>query len=315
MNSKTDPPNPELHCGLIAVVGRANAGKSTLLNAIFQEKVSIVSPVAQTTRTLIRAILTEPRGQPRPGRGQLVFLDTPGVHKASHDLGRTMNRIARLSIEGVDVVLLVLDASEPPREEDRGWMSRLLGVETPCVALLNKADRRPGHADEFRKLWGDLAFEKKVSKSPAWLSASALTGQGVPELVDFLFEAVPQGPLLFPEDVLTDYPRKLNIADVVREKYFAVLRDELPHALAVEIETVEEKEDGWKAAGTILVEKSSQKGIVLGSKGRLLKRVRQEAEKDLAEMYGHPVSLDLWVKVEKNWSRNYWMLKRLGYVR
>jgi GTPase len=306
----TDPaiPTPTARCGLVAIVGRANVGKSTLLNSILEEKVSIVSPVAQTTRTLVRAILTEPRGQ-------LVFLDTPGVHKAAHDLGRTMNRIARDSIAGVDIVLLVLDASEAPREEDAGWMSRLMGDEAHCVALLNKADRKPGHAAEFRELWGGLAFERKSAKTPEWVAASGLTGQGVPELVDLLFRTVPEGPLLFPGNILTDYPRKLNIADVVREKYFAVLREELPHAMAVEIETVDEKEDGWKAAGSILVEKDSQKGIVLGGKGRLLKRVRQEAEKELAEMYGRPVSLDLWVKVEKGWSRNYWMLKRLGYVR
>lgn len=304
----TESLHPQARCGLVAIVGRANVGKSTLLNAILGEKVSIVSPVAQTTRTLVRAILTEPRGQ-------LVFLDTPGVHKASHDLGRTMNRVARDAIEGVDVVLLVLDASEAPREEDAGWISRLVGSETPCIALLNKADRKPDRAAEFRELWGELAFERKSNQAPEWISASGLTGEGVPGLVDLLFRTVPEGPRLFPDDILTDYPRKLNIADVVREKYFAVLREELPHAMAVEIETVEEGEDGWRAAGSVLVDKASQKGIVLGGKGRLLKRVRQEAEKELAEMYGRPVSLDLWVKVEKGWSRNYWMLRRLGYVR
>jgi GTPase len=300
-------PESEIRCGIIAIVGRANVGKSTLLNRILDEKVSIVSPIAQTTRNLIRGILTEPRGQ-------LVFLDTPGVHKATHDLGRLMNQIARVSIEGADVVLLVLDASHPPYEEDEGWIRRLIHEETRCVALLNKSDAGAKYGQAYRDLWSKVAAEKSAAKTAAWFAASGLTGQGVPELVAALFQTVPVSPLLFPDNVLTDYPRKLNIGDVVREKFFMVLRDELPHALAVEIETIEEKESGWAAAGTVLVQKNSQKGIVLGNKGRLLKSVREAAQKELAEMYGHPVSLELWVKVDKNWSKNFWTLKRLGYA-
>ena len=293
--------------GLIAVVGRANVGKSTLLNQIVGEKVSIVSPVAQTTRSLIRAILTDPRGQ-------LAFLDTPGVHKATYDLGRMMNRVARTAIEGVDAALLVVDASESPRQEDEGWIRRLTRHESPCVVALNKADRVATHADDFRKIWRDVCAEKTSSKTATWLTVSGLTGNGVDPLVSQLFEIVPEGPPLFPEDVLTDHPRKLAIADVVREKYFQLLRDELPHELAVEIDTIDEQEDRWEARGTIFVSKHSQKGIVVGNKGRLLKKVRVSSEKDLAEMYERPVSLDLWVKVEKNWNRNYFFLKRLGYA-
>ncbi|OQW97806.1 MAG: GTPase Era [Verrucomicrobia bacterium A1] len=307
MQSEIGNPQSEIRCGIIAIVGRANVGKSTLLNRILDEKVSIVSPVAQTTRNLIRGILTEPRGQ-------LVFLDTPGVHKAAYDLGRLMNQIARTSIEGADVVLLVLDASHPPYEEDEGWVRRLVHEETPCVALLNKSDAGAKYAQAYRDLWANTAREKSATKSATWLTASGLTGQGVSELADELFRAVPVSPLLFPDNILTDYPRKLNIADIVREKFFAVLRDELPHALAVEIETIDEKESGWTATGTVFVQKNSQKGIVLGNKGRLLKSVREAAGKELSEMYGHPVSLELWVKADKNWSKNFWTLKRLGYA-
>ncbi len=307
MQPPTASASAEKHCGIVAIVGRANTGKSTLLNAILEEKVSIVSPVAQTTRSLVRGILTEPRGQ-------LVFLDTPGVHKAEYDLGRLMNRVARAAIEGVEVVLLVLDSSSPPHVEDEGWIRRLLRDPAPCVALLNKADAGGKHADEYRRLWEKLAAEKSSGKSAEWLTAAGLTGRGVPGLVARLFELVPAGPLLFPEDVLTDYPRKLNMADVVREKYFLELRDELPHALAVEIETVDEKEDGWQVRGTLYVQKNSQKGIVIGAKGRLLRKVTAAAEKELAGMYGRPVKLNLWVKVDKDWSRNFWTLKRLGYA-
>jgi len=297
----------KLHCGLVAVIGRANVGKSTLMNTIVGEKVSIVSPVAQTTRSLIRAILTEPRGQ-------LVFLDTPGVHKASYDLGRMMNRVARAAIEGVDAVLLVVDASVSPRQEDVGWIRRLARHESPCIVALNKADKAATHADDFKKIWRDVCAEITSAKSAVWLAVSGLAGNGVDRLVSDLFEIIPEGPHLFPVDVLTDYPRKLAIADVVREKYFQLLRDELPHELAVEIDTIDEKEDRWEARGTIFVGKHSQKGIVIGNKGRLLKKVRESSEKDLAEMYGRPVSLELWVKEEKNWNRNYFFLKRLGYA-
>jgi GTPase len=293
--------------GLIAVIGRANVGKSTLLNTIVGEKVSIVSPVAQTTRSMIRAILTEPRGQ-------LAFLDTPGVHKASYELGRMMNRAARASIEGVDAILLVLDASISPRQEDDGWMRRLVQHESPCIIALNKADRGISHGEEFKKLWQDICTEKTSAKTAEWLTVSALTGNNVNELVSLLFGTVPEGPHLFPDDVLTDFPRKLAIADIVREKYFQLLKEELPHELAVEIDTVAEKEDHWEASGTIFVNKHSQKGIVIGNKGRLLKKVRESSERDLAEMFGRPVKLELWVKEEKNWNRNYFFLKRLGYA-
>ena len=300
--------NPELHCGMIAVVGRANVGKSTLLNTILEEKVSIVSPVAQTTRNLVRGILTEPRGQ-------LVFLDTPGVHKASYDLGKVMNRIARASVEGSDAVMLVLDASRKPQEEDEGWMRRLARENVTRVFVLNKTDAGSSGVRPLRETWEAVAAEREVPADTAnWIEVSARTGKAVRELVSFLFDRMPAGPHLFPEDILTDFPKKLNIADVVRERFFLVLRDELPHALAVEIEEVDETPGGWTARGSILVEKNSQKGIVIGNKGRQLKKVRDEAEKELAEMYGHPVKLDLWVKVEPKWTRNFWVLKRLGYT-
>jgi GTPase len=306
-NSESNIPTSPTRSGLIAVIGRANVGKSTLLNTIVGEKVSIVSPVAQTTRSMIRAVLTETRGQ-------LAFLDTPGVHKASYELGRMMNRAARASIEGVDAILLVMDASVSPRQEDEGWIRRLVQHESPCIVALNKADRGISHGEEFKKLWQDVCTEKSSAKTATWMTVSGLTGNNVKELVSLLFQIVPEGPHLFPDDVLTDFPRKLAIADVVREKYFQLLKEELPHELAVEIDTIDEKEDHWEARGTIFVNKHSQKGIVIGNKGRLLKKVRESSERDLAEMFGRPVSLELWVKEEKNWNRNYFFLKRLGYA-
>ena len=299
--------NIETRAGVVAVVGRTNAGKSTLLNALLGEKVSIVSDTVQTTRNIIRAILTEPRGQ-------IVFLDTPGVHKAQGELGKNLNKMARSSVNGADAVLLVLDASSRPWQEDDGWMRRLAKESTPCLILLNKTDLGTSFVETYKALWKNIADEKGTAVAPVWIEGSALNGAGLTELTQALFAMVPEGPLLFPEEMLTDYPRKLNIGDVIREKLFDRLHDELPHCIAVWVETIEEGEKEWQVEADIYVERHSQKGIVIGEKGRLLKSVKHHAEKELAEMYGRPVRLTLWVKVEKDWRKNFWILRKLGYA-
>jgi len=297
----------ETRAGVVAVVGRTNAGKSTLLNALLGEKVSIVSDTVQTTRNIIRAILTEPRGQ-------IVFLDTPGVHKAQGELGKNLNKMARSSVNGADAVLLVLDASSRPWQEDDGWMRRLIREETPCLILLNKTDLGTSFVETYKALWKTVAEEKGSALAPVWIEGSALSGEGLSQLTQALFAQVPEGPALFPEEMLTDYPRKLNIGDVIREKLFDRLHDELPHCIAVWVETITEGETEWQVEADIYVERHSQKGIVIGEKGRLLKSVKHYAEKELAEMYGRPVRLTLWVKVEKDWRKNFWILRKLGYA-
>lgn len=297
---------PVGRCGMVALVGRANVGKSTLLNNILEEKVSIVSPVVQTTRNVLRGIRTEERGQ-------LVFLDTPGVHKPLSPVGTMMNAMARQSIDGVDVVLLILDASTSPRKEDEGWMRRLLFEKMPVIGILNKQDLPHSHADEYKALWTQLQQEKEVEKEIAWNDLSALTGDGVDTLVDTLFSMMPDIPFLFPADVLTDFPKRWNISDVIREKYFHILREELPHALGICVDKIDEQEDRWSVKGTLYVNKHSQKGIVIGKKGRLFKKVMKEASEELESMYGKPVDLDFWVKIEKNWAENYWLLKKMGF--
>lgn len=293
--------------GMIAVVGRANVGKSSLVNAIIGEKLSIVSPVAQTTRSIIRGILTD-------GRGQLVLVDTPGLHKAPGDLGRVMNRLARSSIEGVDAIMLVLDADTPPYDEDEGWMLRLARQALPVVIVLNKCDLGRNNEPDYRARWDKVAAETQSETKPVWHVVSAQTGEGVDALVSALFERLPEGPLLFPEDILSDYPRKLNIADVIREKLFANLRDEVPHAIAVWVEALDDSGPDWKVKANIYVNRHSQKGIVIGEKGRMLRKVRRSSEAELAAIYEHPVQVELWVKVEKDWGRNFWLLKKFGYV-
>ena len=293
--------------GIISIVGRTNVGKSTVANHLLGEKVSIVSDTVQTTRNLIRAILTEPRGQ-------IVFYDTPGVHKAQGELGRNLNKAARSAVQGVDAILLILDGGAPPELEDDGWFRRIAREEVPCLFALNKCDLRRNFSADYQALWKEIREEKKSTAEPVWAAVSALHGEGMAALLDMLFDVTPEGPPLFPDDILTDYPRKLNMADVIREKLFHRLHSELPHAIAVWVETIHEQEKKWTVDATIYVERHSQKGIVIGEKGRLLKWVRSQAEKELYEMYGVRFKVNLWVKVEKNWRKNFWMLKKFGYA-
>lgn len=308
MNEESPTQPPSRRCAVVGIVGRTNSGKSTLLNRIVGEKVSIVSPVVQTTRNTIRGILTE-------DRGQLVFLDTPGLHKSESTLGTLMNRMARQASAGVDILLVVFDGSRHPRLEDDGWMRRALFAEQPVIFALNKNDLAPFYENTFKELWQKVQDEKQQTREVTWVNTSATNPAGTVELIDCLYAlAQPAPEYLFPEDTVTDYPRKLAIADVIREKFFALLRDELPHELGVKVDQITEAPDEWQVTVTIYVNKPSQKGMVIGAKGRTLKYVRKHAEPELSEMFGTPVKLDLWVKIEKAWMKNFWLLQQMGYA-
>lgn len=304
---------------MVGVVGRTNAGKSTVVNRMVGEKVSIVSPVEQTTRNTIRGIVEDPRGQ-------LVLLDTPGLHKAVGPLGKLLNGMARASSAGVDILLVVFDAAHEPQLEDEGWMSRV-ARERPekVVFALNKCDRSPFYETMFRDAW--KAVEQKldpppaattgilpVAVNPTWVTCCGIKKGGCDALMDALFDFAEPGPALFPEDVVTDYPRKLAIADVVREKMLQRLRDEVPHEVGVAVKDIAEGPRGWDVAVTIYVNRPSQKGIVIGPRGSFLKAVRQSAEPELADMFGVKVRLELWVKVEPNWMKNGRLLAEMGYL-
>ena len=340
-DAKAGAPAP--HAGVVAVVGRTNAGKSTLVNRLVGEKVSIVSPVVQTTRTTVRGVLTE-------ARGQLVLLDTPGLHKSRTVRGASMNKAARASASGADAVLLVCDASRAPELEDEGWMQRLARSPAPVVVFLNKADESCRER-AFREAWDRAVAhaEARAAESaaapasnaappanpekpwkrkrreagelrpivrPRWLSGSAKTGEGVDALLDALFSLLPAGPLLFDGDTLTDHPEKLAVADVIREKLFGLFRDELPHSIGVSVERVERRGDGSVAvSGTVYVRKANQKGIVLGEKGRTLRTAKRRAEAELREYFGAPsVDCELWVRVEPDWDENFFLLRKIGYA-
>ena len=299
----------------VAVVGRTNAGKSTLVNALVGEKVSIVSPVEQTTRNTIRGIVADPRGQ-------LVLLDTPGLHKAVGTLGTLLNRMARRSAAGTDITCVVFDASQEPQLEDIGWMQRV-AKEKPekVVFVLNKADKSPFFEKMFRDAWqeacgtsGSSELELEKGTIPLWVKSISTTEGGAKGVLDALFDFAEEGEKLFDDDIVTDYPRKLAIADVIREKYLAHLHQELPHELGIIVKRVTDEGSRWKSEAEVLVNRPSQKPIVIGRSASTIKAVRKAAERELKEVFGVPVSLELWVNVEPNWMKNQKLLSEMGYL-
>jgi len=300
--------SPSKRCAVVGIVGRTNSGKSTLLNRMVGEKVSIVSPVAQTTRNTVRGILTD-------DKGQLVFIDTPGLHKSESALGTLMNRMARQASAGVDILLVIFDGGCRPHLEDDGWMRRVLNVEQPVVFVLNKNDQSPFYEAAFKDLWQAIQAEKQSQRDVTWIKTSATHPAGAVALVDLLYTlAQPSEDYLFPEDIVTDYPRKLAIADIIREKFLAKLHDEIPHELGVKVEQIDEKGQNWVISATVYVNRASQKGIVIGPKGRTLKYVRQCAEPEISDVFGVKATLELWVKIEKDWMKNFWLLQQMGYA-
>ncbi len=306
---------------IVGIVGRTNAGKSTLVNRLVGEKISIVSPVEQTTRNTVRGIVADPRGQ-------LVLLDTPGLHKAVGTLGRLLNRMARRSSAGADILCVVFDAAQEPQLEDIGWMQRV-AKERPekVVFVLNKADRAPFFETMFRDKWEELRVESgelRVESGKTgvesgkwdvkWVKAISTTEGGAQDVLDALFDLADEGEALFPEDIVTDYPRRLTIADSIREKYLAKLHQELPHELGVCVKEIKEDAGRWDVKVDLLVNRASQKPIVIGRGAETIKYVRKCAERELKGIFGVKVALELWVRVEPQWMKNEKLLTDMGYM-
>ena len=299
-----------LKSGMVAIVGRPNVGKSTLLNAILGEKVSIVSDVPQTTRHQIRGILT-------CERGQNVFIDTPGIHAGRDKLDKYMNRASIGSIDSTDAVIHLVDASEKTGLEEKHVISRLNKCGKPIIVGLNKTDVTKGKfVPEYINLWEEIrGVPIQEMNDLTLLPLSALKGTNVKKLVDLLFEQMPQGELLYPEDAITDFPKRMAMADLVREKLFLLMREEIPHSIAVIIEGVKPKRGKvLHIRAAILVERESQKEIVIGKAGAVLKQVGTEARKDLEELVDSKVFLELFVKTSSNWRDDYSTLEVMGFV-
>ena len=316
---------------VVGIVGRTNAGKSTLVNQLVGEKVSIVSPVEQTTRNTVRGIVSDPRGQ-------LVLLDTPGLHKAVGNLGRILNRMARRSAAGTDILCVVFDAAQKPQLEDIGWMQRV-AKEQPekVVFVLNKADKSPFYEDEFRAAWSEALAEspnpqsvnspnsslQSVNRligqsvnSPIWLKSISTTEGGAKGVLDALFDFAEEGEPLFDDDIVTDYPRKLTIADVVREKYIGRLYQELPHELGILVKHIHESKNSpvWKVEVEALVNRESQKPMAIGRGAEIVKAVRKASERELSDIFGVKIEMSLNVRVERNWMKNERLLTEMGYM-
>jgi GTP-binding protein Era len=287
--------------GFVAVIGRPNAGKSTLMNTLIGQKVMIISDKPQTTRNRVRCILTEERGQ-------IVFVDTPGVHKPLHRLGEFMLEAARGALSGADAVLLVADASVPFGAGDGYLLDMVLESGLPCVLALNKTDlTRRGD------LAARVAFYAAKADFRAIVPLSALEGDNTEVLPDVLFPLLPAGPHLYDEDDVTDRPERFLAAELIREKLLQLTREEIPHSVAVVIEQMEEKRTLVKISATILVERESQKGMVIGKNGSLLREVGALARRDIEEMLGRHVFLELWVKVRRDWRNSPAALREAGY--
>lgn len=287
--------------GYVSIIGRPNVGKSTLLNAIIGEKIVITSNKPQTTRNRIQGIHNIPDGQ-------IIFIDTPGIHAGHSRLNRSMVDVAMSAISGVDLLLLVVDAVTPV---DAGFIGDVLkGVATPVVLVINKIDLLPSKQILFEKIsaWTALYPFREI------VPVSAGSGDGVELLVTTISRYLPEGPQLFPDDILTDMPEKFIVAEMIREKIFRLTRDEVPYSTAVEVESFVERENGVIAiSAAIILERTTQKGIVIGKRGDMLKKIGSQARQDIERLLATRVFLELFVKVEENWSERPSKLREYGY--
>ncbi len=292
------------HCGFVAVAGRPNVGKSTLVNALLGQKVAAVSPKPQTTRINQLGILTTESSQ-------VIFIDTPGLHEPHHKLGESMNAVARDALREADVILWLVDAGQPPHDEDQIITSHLaeLADLPPVFQILNKSDLVNAEVLAQRK-------EEYARLFPGihQMALSALTGAGLGEMLAAVITELPQAEALYPADQVTDQYEREIAADLVREAALQYLREEVPYALAVRVDQYQERgEAGAYIAATLYVEKDSQKGIVIGKGGAMLKTIGQSARAAIENMSGRKVFLELRVKVSKNWRSNPAFLKQMGF--
>lgn len=296
----------EKKSGFVAILGRPNVGKSTLLNTLLKEKVSIISKIPQTTRFQIRGILNEERGQ-------IIFVDTPGFHLSKNQLSKYLNSAALKAKKDADLILYMVDLTRSVGEEERVLVSQLKDSERPIIMVLNKIDLSEGFLNDYVKLWQEAPKEKDPLKY--FIPVSSLKGDNISNLIEEIFSLLPVAQPYYPEDILSDFPQRLNIAEIIREKLLNSLREELPHSVAVMTdEMISRKNNLTYIKAIILVERDSQKSIVIGKKGEMLKKIGELARKEIEELLEKKVYLELFVKTEKKWQENPYILRRLGYL-
>ncbi|MDQ0205133.1 GTPase Era [Pectinatus haikarae] len=300
--------------GFAAVIGRPNVGKSTLINSLIGQKIVIMSDKPQTTRNKILCVLTQENMQ-------VVFIDTPGIHKPLHKLGEHMVKAAQETLKEVDAILFVVDANEKIGGGERYIMKQLQATKKPVILVINKIDLMEkrkilpviaGYESEYKNI--GAAENNGEARFSAVIPISAKEQDNLPELLHEMDSYLPEGPQYFPEDMVTDQPERLIIAELIREKVLLSTRDEVPHAVAVDVDEIATRKNGdVYIRSTIYVERESQKRIVIGAKGALLKQIGADARTDIQKLLGSKIYIDLWVKVKKDWRDKERVLKEFGF--
>ncbi|ALC84936.1 GTPase Era [Bacillus sp. FJAT-22090] len=291
--------------GFISIIGRPNVGKSTFLNRVIGQKIAIMSDKPQTTRNKVQGVLTL-------DESQMIFIDTPGIHKPKHKLGDFMLKVAKNTLREVDVIMFMVNATEPIGKGDEFIIEMLENNETPVFLVINKIDQV--HPDELISI---IESYKDKYNFAEIIPISALQGNNVERLLETVQKYLPEGPQYYPADQVTDHPERFIISELIREKVLHLTREEIPHSIAVVIDKIKKEEDTEKdmirVMATIIVERDSQKGIVIGKKGALLKEVGTRARHDIEMLLGTKVFLELWVKVQKDWRNKSTHLRDYGF--
>ncbi|OBZ08168.1 MULTISPECIES: GTPase Era [Bacillales] len=294
--------NKKFRSGFVAIIGRPNVGKSTLMNHLIGQKIAIMSDKPQTTRNKIHGVYTT-------NDTQIVFLDTPGIHKPQSKLGNYMMQTAESALREVEAALFLIDAAEGLGGGDRFIIEQLKKVKTPVFLVMNKIDKV-----EPEQLLPMITQYNELHDFAEIIPISALKGNNVETLLEQLSRYLPEGPQYYPADQITDHPEQFVCSELIREKILHMTREEIPHSIAVTIEDMRVKENGVVYIGAVIfVERDSQKGIIIGKKGELLKEVGKQARKDIEALLGSRIYLELWVKVKKDWRNQERVLKDLGY--
>jgi GTP-binding protein Era len=288
--------------GFIAIIGRPNAGKSTLLNSILDRKVAIISDKPQTTRNRITGVWTR-------DEAQIVFLDTPGIHKPKHKLGQYMVDIAQSTLDEVDVIYYMVDATAEFGSGEAYIIERLKKVNTPVFLILNKTDLLKNE-----QILSSIAQWQNKMDFQELFPVSAKKGDNIDQLINKTLGYLPEGPKYYPDDAVTDQPEQVVISELIREKILNLTREEIPHSIAVVVEMMEKRANDTVYIGaTIFVERESQKGIIIGKKGEMLKSIGSAARNDIEFLLGNKIFLELWVKVKPDWRNKENILRNLGY--
>lgn len=291
--------------GFVTIIGRPNVGKSTLMNQIIGQKIAITSKKPQTTRSRIQTVYTDAE------RGQIVFLDTPGIHKAKNKLGEYMVHVAEHTLQDVDVILWLVEPTDFIGAGERHIAQILQNAQVPVLLVINKIDTVAKKEDLLRF----IDTYRKICDFDEIIPASALRGENVSDVVDMIFQYLPYGPMFYDEDTVTDQPQRQIVAEIIREKALHALEEEVPHGIAVTIDRMKQRrgKEITDIEATIVCERESHKGIIIGKGGAMLKKIGSNARFEIEKLLEEKVNLRLWVKVRKNWRDSDTMLKNFGY--